>query len=637
MSLVSGSRLWSLVRNRDLRLLLGAGLVSQTGDWLLATGLGFQVYALTGSTLASAAALFATQLPQVVLGSVAGVLVDRWDSRRVIAVANLLLSLVLVPLFGVRDASQIWLVVVVVAASSCLTPFATAAQMTLLPSLVEADELVTANAANAQVQNVARLIGAAVGGVLITTGGLGWLAAADIATFLLAAVLVGLVRHRCQETGSRGRVRFGREWVEGLRVIRGSRVLVVVVVFFAVSGLGEAAMGTLFAPFVADVLGGTGRAFGTLMAAQAVGGIAGGLLVIAIGHRFRPQSLFGWGAVAFGVGDLALFLYPLFLEPLGGRPLWPALVIIGVVGLPGAALFTGMLTLFQTETPSQARGRVFGALTTVQNLTMLATTFAAGALARPLGIVPVISVQGGVYVLVGVIVLVVLRRLPTAEAGPPDDVGLGGLVLDNPANSMMLPSMALASNVRTQTVQDPLAMRALAHPLRLQLQALVAREGSLTAADAARQLGISHGLASHHLRQLAKYGFIEPAEAADNKQHPWRVTATNLSIQPTAPEARAPADVLDRYAAEKATAQLVGWQERRDQEDSSWADLAGVQDSILYLTPDELSHVLAAWREIVAPLAASRPIGHADQRPRDAAPVNLTLITVPIEPTEQGG
>ena len=537
-----------------------------------------------------------------------------------------------------------------VAASSCLTPFSTAAEMTLLPSLVEREHLVTANAVNAQVQNVARLVGAGVGGVVVATGGLGWLAAADITTFVLAAVLVRLIRHRPDRARTHGRLQFRRDWREGLVVIRSSRGLIVIVVFFAVTGLGEAAMGTLFAPFVADVVGGTGSAYGTILAAQAVGGIAGGVLVTAVGHRFRPQDLFAWGAVAFGTGDLALFLYPLVSDQV-----WPAVLIIAAVGLPGAAVFAGMLTVFQTETPDAARGRVFGVLTTVQNLVILVTTFVAGAAARPLGIVPVISVQGGVYVLVGLVALVALVRPSTTPApanptaanptatpapGPAEDddhVDADPLLLDNPVNFTILPSMALASNVRTHTVQDPLAMRALAHPLRLQLQALVAREGSLTAADAARQLDISHALASHHLRQLAKYGYIEPAEATDKKQHPWRVTGTNLSVQPHDPEGRASADVLDRYAAEKAVRQLTEWQDRRDTEDDAWATLAGVQDSILYLTPDELARVRAAWDEILAPLAAERPIGHADRRPADTVPVSLTLVVVPIRRTEHGG
>ena len=63
--------------------------------------------------------------------------------------------------------------------------------------------------------------------------------------------------------------------------------------------------------------------------------------------------------------------------------------------------------------------------------------------------------------------------------------------------------MSLESNPARRVVTDPLALRALAHPLRLKIWGLVGREGRLTAADAARQLSISQALASHHLRQLA--------------------------------------------------------------------------------------------------------------------------------------
>ena len=153
----------------------------------------------------------------------------------------------------------------------------------------------------------------------------------------------------------------------------------------------------------------------------------------------------------------------------------------------------------------------------------------------------------------------------------------------------MLPSMPLASNVRTRTVSDPLAMRALAHPIRVELHGLVAREGSLTAADAARQLGISHALASHHLRQLAKYGFIEPADSPDNRAHPWRVTSTSYELEPADPGARASLDVLDRHVVERAGQQLAEWQQRRSTEDPEWAESGGTRSGLLYLTPGELA------------------------------------------------
>lgn len=200
-----------------------------------------------------------------------------------------------------------------------------------------------------------------------------------------------------------------------------------------------------------------------------------------------------------------------------------------------------------------------------------------------------------------------------------------------------VPSTSTDTNVRTRTVDDPLALRALAHPLRLKLQGLVAREGSLTAADAARQLGISHALASHHLRQLAKYGFIEPADAPDSRAHPWRATSTSMQFEPAEPDAQAPADFIDRYAVEQAASQLAEWQQRRDHEDPRWAELAGATSGLLYLTPDELSQVLQAWSAIVGPLIDRRPVGHPSQRPADATPVSFTLVTVPIPRTEQGG
>jgi DNA-binding MarR family transcriptional regulator len=75
------------------------------------------------------------------------------------------------------------------------------------------------------------------------------------------------------------------------------------------------------------------------------------------------------------------------------------------------------------------------------------------------------------------------------------------------------------SGQRRRLLDDPLSIRALAHPLRLELQSIVGRTGKITAADAARELGISHALASHHLRQLAKYGFVEQTEGADARAH----------------------------------------------------------------------------------------------------------------------
>lgn len=196
--------------------------------------------------------------------------------------------------------------------------------------------------------------------------------------------------------------------------------------------------------------------------------------------------------------------------------------------------------------------------------------------------------------------------------------------------------MAQESNARTRSISDPRALRALADPIRLKLHGLVGREGTLTAADAARQLGISHALASHHLHQLAKYGFVEQADAPDQRARPWRVTSTSYSSEVTTPDAQSADDTLQRYAAQRAADELADWQQRPDPGDG-WAELGGVWSGLLYLTPHELRALLDQWTRIVMPYVNARPIGHHDARPDDARPIAITLTRVPLPPTEHGG
>lgn len=388
---------------RDFRLLVSANLISLCGDWILRTGLAYQVYALTGSTLASAGAVLAGLIPQIALGSVAGVFADRWDRRRTMVVTNLLLGLALLPLLAVRHAAQLWIVLVVMAVSSALAPFFGAAEASTVPALVPADRLVRANALNNQAGMVARLIGAGLGGVVAGAGGIPVLAIVDTLTFALAAGLLWRLRPVVTDAAADTHHPV-RDWIGGLRLIGRTPALRVVLAFMLITGVGEALMGTLMAPFVRDVLHGSATAYGSILSAQAVGGIAGGAVAAAIGHRFAPRTLFGWGAIVFGALDLALFLYPL-IRPV----LWPAWALMVVIGLPGALLVAGALTVVQTATAPAFRGRVFGTILTMQGVAEMLGTTLAGTLPAHLGIVGVLAAQGAGYAVAGLLVLIALR------------------------------------------------------------------------------------------------------------------------------------------------------------------------------------------------------------------------------------
>jgi Na+/melibiose symporter-like transporter len=420
------------LRLRGLRLLLGAGLISLTGDWILRIGLTYYIYALTGSTLASATMLLASFVPQIALSSLAGVFVDRWDSKRTMIVANLLLAAGLLPLLAVHHASQVWIFYVVVAAESCVQQFFAPAQLSVLPRLVEEQHRATANALNGQAGDVSRLAGSAAGGALAAAGGITAVTLTDLASFLLAVILIARIPALSQagQAGPAGpaesaagaprvtlRTRLAQlraEWADGLRLSVRQPVLRVVLIFLSITCIGEGVMSTLFAPFVRSVLHGSGPDYGVIVAAQAVGGIVGGLIAAAAGNRFRPAWLFGGGAVAFGAIDLVLFLYPLVQVAI-----WPAIALMIVVGVPGALLLAGGMTLLQGATTDSHRGRVFGALGAIEGVAIVAGTIAAGFLGQSVGIIPVLATQGGGYLVGGVAILLALRAQQTAVPADP--------------------------------------------------------------------------------------------------------------------------------------------------------------------------------------------------------------------------
>jgi predicted MFS family arabinose efflux permease len=405
---------WRLLsRRRDLRLLLAAGLVSMTGDWVLGIGLTYSVYAITGSTLASAVTLLASFVPQVVAGSVAGVFVDRWDRKRTMVACNLLLAVGLVPLVLLDTVERIWVVYVVLVWESVIEVFFAPAEQAMLPRLVEDEELVTANALNSQNQQLSRLIGSALGGIAAAVGGIMAVAALDVLTFVVAAALVLWIRTTGSVSGRadtseaiRGRLAELRaEWTEGLRAAWASPVVRVLLAFLLITSTGEGIMGTLFAPYVRDVLHSGAQTLGVITSVQAIGGIAGGFVVASVGNHWSPVRMLGAGAVVFGAIDLAIFLYPLLLV----SP-WPAIVGMVLVGVPGALVVAGMMTLLQRNTVDAQRGRVLGLVFMVRSVAMVVGTTCAGFLGEAVGIVPVLAFQGVGYVVAGALVLVLLTH-----------------------------------------------------------------------------------------------------------------------------------------------------------------------------------------------------------------------------------
>jgi MFS family permease len=154
---------WALLRRRDFGLLWTGGLISETGDWLLLVGLPVWVLQVTGSSLVTATVFLVGLLPSLVMGPVAGVLVDRWDRRRTLVAVSLAEAACLLPLLAVDGRGDLWIVYLVMAVEAALGQLNDPARNALVPALVGRGELVGANGLIGLNGNLARL----AGGVLV--------------------------------------------------------------------------------------------------------------------------------------------------------------------------------------------------------------------------------------------------------------------------------------------------------------------------------------------------------------------------------------------------------------------------------------------------------------------------------------
>ena len=410
---------------RGFALLWAGSLVSDLGDWTLLIGLPVVVFQLTGSALTTSTVFVVELVTGLVVGQVGGVIVDRFDRRRVLVIGSLLQAAALLPLLLVDGADRLWIVYLVAAMESGLARICGPAQVSLVPALVPPAELGQANALAALAGSLARLIGAPLGGLVVAGLGLTGIVGVDALTFLAAAALVAMIpahalRPLAPATPAGGdappvAVRSGlrhavAEWVDGWRTIVRVPGLGALVGIGAASQVAQGIFVVLYVVFVLEVLGADGSAVGLIRGLQAIGGIAAGLVIGAIASRVGTRSLVGWGFVAFGAMSFAIWNAVLVTTSV---PVYATL--FALVGFPAVAVMVGLTTAIQTLSPQTHLGRVFAAYETSSTALQAVGVLAAGALADRVGVAPILDMQSLIYVACGLVALWVLR-VPSVPA-----------------------------------------------------------------------------------------------------------------------------------------------------------------------------------------------------------------------------
>ena len=398
------TRLRSPLRDRNFALVFSSSLVSDTGDWLLMIALPLYVFAATGSALGASTVFIAELLPVLVFGPVLGVLVDRFDHRRTMIALNLAQGLALLPLL-LTSPDRLWIVYLVASVQAGLAAGLQPARQALLPRLVLSPLLGSANSLVAVSDNLARLVGSPLGGIVFATLGLGGVVVMDVASYLVSAALLLLARVDAPAAVKLApEVGLLKDLVGGISTIRRTPPLGVVLIVECLAALAQGVFLVLFVVFVVRILGANATEVGLLRGVQAVGGILGGLVVGLLIRRLSTRTLIGWGFLVFG--SIALVTWN-FAPVSTVVVVYVALFV--AMGIPAIATTAGTITLVQGITPAGSIGRVVATKSTLALAAQGVGLVTAGILADRIGVLPILDTQAALYLACGILALLLLR------------------------------------------------------------------------------------------------------------------------------------------------------------------------------------------------------------------------------------
>lgn len=382
------------------RRLWGAGLISDMGDWMLFIALPIVVFQLTGSALGTSIAFLLELVPAVLLAPLAARLVGRFDRRRLMVLVNIGQALALLPLLLVDGVEDLPIAYAVILAHASLSTLFEPAKNSLLPDLVDTDRLVSANALIGLNQNLGRLIGAPLGGVLLAVGGLGLIVLVDAVTYVVSAILIATV----PSVGTPPRGAPGEKpegvWA-ALRIprLRGAFAIVFV------SSIAQGMFLVLFVLFAFGPLAGSDADVGLLRGIQAVGAIAAGVTLGFLVRGTTPRGLTAVSLFVFGALSLVIWNLPALTTEVA-----PYVVLFAAVGAPGVVMIAGLISVLQEESEPAQRGAVFAAVGLVGAIGQAAGILLGGLADGLVGLLPLLELQGVLYLAGGVIALLWLPR-----------------------------------------------------------------------------------------------------------------------------------------------------------------------------------------------------------------------------------
>lgn len=342
---------FTALAQRDYRLFWMGLVASVMGYQMSQLGLAWLAYEMTGRPRTLAFLGLATAGPAILLNLVGGTLADRLERRHLIMAtqSTLLVLMGMLAVLTLTGRLAVWHLLAIAAASSAVFAFDTPARQALYPRLVPRPALTSAVAMNSSVWQGSRIVGPALGGVLIARAHAGWL----FVGAALGALLMGLAMAFLRPLPAEARPprRAWDEITEGVRFVRGNSLFAFLMGIAFFNSLFGMSYIFLLPVFARDVLRVGAEGLGYLSSVGGVGSLLATLGAGALGGVSARGVLLVGGAVAFGLLLIAFALSPWYLL---------SLFLLFVAGVAGSVYMVLTLSTLQERVPDRLRGRVMG-------------------------------------------------------------------------------------------------------------------------------------------------------------------------------------------------------------------------------------------------------------------------------------
>lgn len=352
----------------------------------------------TGSAEILAFAAIAGMLPQTVIGPFTGALIDRWNRKKIMMLADTfiaLCTLILALLFWF-DKAELWHIFALLALRSVGSSFHMPAMQASVPLLAPSDQLTRIAGINQIIASVSQIAGPALGAMMITIWDIEYVLIFDVAGALIAVSSLFFVNIPNPEKTENSERHFLKEMKEGAMVVLRNKGLSLVFLYSIIILFFIIPISVLFPLMTLDYFNGTEFQAGVIEAVWSVGALAGGAIMGVKVYNVNRVGLINWTYILLGMA----FMGSGILSPNGY--IWFAILtcISGIAGAVYNSAFTGLV---QNKIDPAALGRVFSTFYAVALIPSMIGLIGIGFIADTIGLNTSFIISGLVIILTGVI------------------------------------------------------------------------------------------------------------------------------------------------------------------------------------------------------------------------------------------